>query len=125
MNSEVIIVPVIFGIFGMVVKWLLDYRLKCKLIDKGMVDERVKLLQDNSLNDYAPASLKWGLVFTFIGATVIFIQMLPGYVSGELILGAMLVSGGVGMLLYYFIASAMRKKAESGSQGGPGGKTDL
>jgi hypothetical protein len=110
MDTEIVVVPVVFGVIAYTVKCWLDYLLKSKLINRGMVDEKVKFLNFNSYEKYAPTSLKWGLVFVLVGLSLLVIQAFPGYVETEFIFGVMLVAAGAGLLIYYFVASSLRKK---------------
>jgi len=100
---------VIFPTFALVIKWYLEYRLKQRLIEKGIVDEKVKYLNFNQMEQYAPSSLKWGLVSLFLGLGIIITTSFT-YLEGETILGIMLVSAGLGLLVYYGIANTLRKK---------------
>ncbi|MEE9442633.1 MAG: DUF6249 domain-containing protein [candidate division Zixibacteria bacterium] len=109
-NPEIIIVPVVFGVVAYMIKLWLDYLLKSKLINRGMVDEKVKFLNFNGHERYAPTSLKWGLVFVLVGISLLVIQAFPGYVETEFIFGMMLIAAGAGLLIYYFVASSLRKK---------------
>lgn len=110
MQTEIIVVPVVFGVIAYMVKSWLDYLLKSKLINRGMVDEKIKFLNFNSYEKFAPTSLKWGLVFVLVGVSLIVIQAFPGYVDTELIFGVMLIAAGAGLLIYYFVAGSLRKK---------------
>ncbi len=109
MDTEIVVVPVVFGVLAMVVKWWLEYRLKSKLIERGMVDERIKLLNTSALGDYKPSTLKWGIIFTLVGGALLIVQMLPVYIDGEVIFGLLLLSAGIGLLAFYTIDGIMRK----------------
>ncbi len=110
---DVFPVLVIFPTFAMMLKWYLDYLTRKRLIDKGLVDEKIKYLYFDTAERYAPASLKWGLVSLFIGAGLLIIKTLPyRFQEGEAILGVMLIAAGLGLLLYYFIANAARKREQ-------------
>ena len=110
---DVFPVLVIFPTFAMMLKWYLDYLTRKRLIDKGLVDEKIKYLYFDTTERYAPASLKWGLVSLFIGAGLLIIKTLPyRFQEGEAILGVMLIAAGLGLLLYYFIANAARKREQ-------------
>jgi hypothetical protein len=108
---EVFPVIVIFPTFGLMLKWYLEYRTKKHLIDKGLVDEKIKFLQFGSAEkQYVPSSLKWGLVSLFVGAGLMIVKMLPyRYTSDELTFGVMLMSAGAALILYYVIASVVMK----------------
>ena len=108
---DVFPVIIIFPSFAIMLKWFLEYRLKQKLIDKGVIDEKVKYLNLASLGQYQFSSLKWGLVLTLIGITVVAVKAMLYEVSGEVILGAMLIAAGAGLLIYYFIADVVGKKS--------------
>lgn len=111
---DVFPVLVIFPTFAYMLKYYLDYRIKRQLIDKGMVDEKVKFLNYNEMEQYAPSSLKWGLVSTFTGLSLFLMWVLPiSYRDGELILGALLISAGLGLLVYYFIAMTRKNMAKT------------
>lgn len=113
--EPILILVVIFGTAAFVIKSILDYRLKQKLISAGMVDEKVKFLNFDKLANYAPSSLKWGLVMTFIGAGILLLRLYPGYVEDEAVFGTMLVAAGAGLLTYYFIANSMMNKLKNGN----------
>lgn len=113
--EPILIVSVIFGTFAFVIKSILEYRIKQKLISAGMVDEKLKFLNFDKLANYAPSSLKWGLVLTFIGAGILILKLYPGYVEDEAVFGTMLIAAGAGLLTYYFIANSMMKKHQNGN----------
>jgi 5-bromo-4-chloroindolyl phosphate hydrolysis protein len=91
-------------------KWFFEYRTRKQLIEKGLVDKNVKYLQFNKMEHFAPSSLKWGLVFLFVGASIILLRVVAAYVPDEVVLGTMLVAAGLGLLVYYVIADAARRK---------------
>ncbi len=120
---DVFPVIIIFPTMAFMFKWYFDYRTRKQLIEKGLVDEKVKYLQFNRWDQYAPGSLKWGLVFLFVGVAIIFLRILSEYIPGEIILGAILVAAGLGLLVYYLIAdAAMRRHQREHKQfeGSPG-----
>lgn len=109
---DVFPIIIIFPTIGYVFKVYYEYRLKNKLIDKGLVDEKIKYLNYNQHEMYAPSSLKWGLVCTLGGLALIITWLLPyGYREGEVVLGALLLAAGIGLLIYYFIAAQLTKQA--------------
>ncbi len=110
---EVSPVFVIFPTFAIMLKWYLEYLTRRRIIEKGQLDENVKYLYFNTLEQYAPSSLKWGLVFFLVGIALIVIKALPGYVSDETVLGVVLIAAGAGLLLYYLIANAMRARSRN------------
>lgn len=107
---DVFPVIIIFPTFALMFKWYFEYRTRKQLIEKGLVDEKVKYLQFNRWDQFAPGSLKWGLVFLFVGVAIIFLRILSEYIPGEIILGAILMAAGLGLLVYYLIADAAMRR---------------
>ncbi len=120
---DVFPVIIIFPTFALMFKWYFEYRTRKQLIEKGLVDEKVKYLQFNRWEQFAPGSLKWGLVFIFVGVAIIFLRILSEYIPGEVILGTILLAAGLGLLVYYFIADAAMRRHQRGQkqfEGSPG-----
>jgi hypothetical protein len=113
---DVVPVIIIFPTFGFMFKWYFEYRTRKQLIEKGMVDEKVKFLQFNKMEHFAPSSLKWGLVFLFVGVAIIFLRIISAYIPDEIVLGTMLIAAGLGLLVYYLIADAARRRHEKQQQ---------
>lgn len=111
---EVFPIIIIFPTIGLIIKWFLEYRLKKDLIQKGMVDEKVKYLSLSTFGRSGMSSLKWGLVALFVGVGIIAIRLFPYYIEGEVVLGVMLISAGAALLLYYFIANTFKDKLSPG-----------
>jgi hypothetical protein len=109
---DVFPVIIIFPTIGLMFKWYFEYRTRKQLIDKGLVDEKVKYLQFNKMEHFAPSSLKWGLVLLFVGVAVVVLRIISAYIPDEVILGSMLIAAGLGLLVYYIIADAARKRHE-------------
>lgn len=106
-----------FIIIGFIVKIILDYRIKRRLIDKGAIDENVKFLFHNKLEHYTPSSLKWGLILIGLGLAVVIGDMFPyDYDRGEITFSLMLLFAGVGLLIYYFIANKKMKEIKNSQQ---------
>ncbi len=95
----------------LIVKIVLDYRLKRKLLERGEIDKNVTSLFCNRSEYFAPTSLKWGMVLIGIGLAVVISQMLPyDYDRGEITFSLMLIFAGAGLLIYYFIANKKMKE---------------
>lgn len=109
---DVVPVFVIFPVMGMMLKWYFEYRTRKQLIERGLVDEKVKFLQFNKPDHYAPSSLKWGLILLFLGVALIFLRILSPYVPDEVLVGTMLIAIGLGLLVYYIIADIARRRME-------------
>lgn len=113
-NPEIIIVPVIFGVFGWIVKMILDARTRNRLIDKGLVGEGVKNLYPKIVSP-ALSNLKWGLVLMGIGVASMISFWFPDVISEEGTLGLICIFAGVAFLIYYGIANQREKEHRNGS----------
>jgi len=101
----------ILFVFAYMLKLFLDYRLRRKLIDKGLVDEKIKYLFFSKDEAYAPSSLKWGLVLTGIGLAIIIARILPyHWYETEVSISLMFIFAGAGLLIYYAIADKRAKE---------------
>lgn len=100
----------IFGFFTLMLKWYFEYRTRKQLIEKGLVDEKTRYLQFEKAEWYVPSSLKWGLVFVFVGVALIALRVASAYVPDEVVLGAVLIAAGLGLLVYYAIAAVAMKR---------------
>ena len=94
----VLVVPII-------IKMLSDNKTRRKLIEKGLVDEKVKYLFMDKPREYVSSSLKWGMVLIAVGLAVFIGQMAPKDLVEEVTIGAMFVFGGLALVIYYVIAS--------------------
>jgi hypothetical protein len=106
------IIPLLafFIAIGAIVKLGLDHRTRQKLIDKGMVDENVKYLYRENGETRALSSLKWALVLIGIGLAFIIGQIVPARMMEEITVAGMFLLAGVGLLIYYAIASRVLRK---------------
>ncbi len=112
---EDIIVPIgIFMVLAYSVKILSDNRLRRLLIEKGQVNESVKYLFMDREYKNVPSSLKWGMVLIGIGVAILVGQLVPHSLMEEVTVGGMFFLAGLGLVLFYFIASRLNgtKKQE-------------
>lgn len=109
--AEVLPIFIIFPVIYLIVKASLEYATRKKLIEKGIVSEDIKHLFPGTGEMYYPSSLKWGIVLLFVGIALVVMRALPYDIAGEIILGVALIAAGVGLLLYYFIATKKAKEA--------------
>jgi hypothetical protein len=105
-----------FLVVPVIIKLLSDNKTRRKLIEKGLVDEKVKYLFLDKPKEYVSSSLKWGMVLIAIGLAVFAGQMAPRDLVEEVTIGAMFIFGGIALVLYYVIAGRMMSKSkEEGS----------
>ena len=111
--------PLVISIFffltvGIVVGGYLftRHRERMTIIDKGLSPEEIKSLYHRPAGPSSPyGSLKWGLLLLFVGlAAVLGVLMKDAHIVNENVIpGLVILGGGLGLVVYYFIA---RKKEE-------------
>ncbi|MEO8168361.1 MAG: DUF6249 domain-containing protein [bacterium] len=112
--SEVLIPIVFFLTIGAV--WgafiLTRHRERINMIEKGLTAEEIKSLYIRETTKTNPLfSLKWGMVLICVGIAIIMgIWLRDNYIFNDGIIPGMIATfGGVGLVLFYFIAA---KKAQ-------------
>lgn len=95
---------------GYFLKTLTDYKLKKKLIEKGLVNEDAGSLLNTKQLDGRYASLKWGLIILFGGVGLILINSLEYYRDSPLPFGVFAVALSLGFLSYFFL---VKKNADT------------
>lgn len=104
---------VMFPIFYLMLKAILDYAARKRLIDKGMVNENVKYLA--GFEGGFLSSLKWGLILIGIGVALVIARLAKYDIEEEglFVFGLMFLMAGIGLLVHYFIAAQKSKEQES------------
>lgn len=110
--APVLILLVIFGGIIGIVRVVSESRLRTRLIEKGMVDEKAQYLWTKSHSDGYLNNLKWGMVLVAIGAAALLSQFLPYYFDDSGTIGLMLIFGGLAFLLYYPIAQRHNRDSQ-------------
>lgn len=119
MSGVEALIPVVaiiatFGIPGIIIFWAIytKHRERMRLIEKGLPPEEVKAYfagESKPSNPYS--ALKWGILLTFVGAGIFLGNLLEDmYDASEgIIFGIILLSAGLGFLIYFAIVSAKSK----------------
>lgn len=113
MHGDIIVPIGIFIAFAYTIKVLSDNRLRRLLIEKGQVNESVKYLFVGPSDKNVPSSLKWGMVLIGIGVAVLIGQVVPNHMMEEVTVGGMFLLAGLGLVVYYFLASRLIKKEKT------------
>ena len=116
MSSDVLEMLVVFTSFVLIAKIITDYATRKRLIDKGLVDEKVKYLFSDVGATHLLSNIRWGLILVAIGAALFWKQVSPYRVEDETVFGLMFVLGGIGFLVYYFIAKSHLDKRRRDGQ---------
>jgi membrane protein implicated in regulation of membrane protease activity len=111
-----LIVGVVFFSVVAVVKIVAESRTRNRLIERGMVDERVRDMLAPDREMAALSSLKWGMVLVGIGLAALLSQLFPYYMDSEVAFGLMFIFAGIAFLIYYPIAGKRLKKIEEKRQ---------
>jgi len=111
-----------FGIPGILIFWWLytKHREKMRLIEKGLTPEEVKAyFADTNAKPKNPySSLKWGVLLTFLGIGIFLANLLEGMYDVEdgVMMGIIVLSAGLGFLVYYSIVSSKIKDQSLGTK---------
>jgi hypothetical protein len=94
-----------------IVKTVLDNRTRRQLIEKGVVDDRIKSLFEENPEFRVVSILKWAFVLIGIGLAIVAGRMAPPDYAREYMMAYMFIFAGVGLVLYYLIAKrTIRRK---------------
>jgi hypothetical protein len=109
-----VVVMALIGYFTLaLVRLVSENRLRHKLIEKGLVDEKIKLLfaDPPSATD---GSLKWGMVLIAVGGAFLLAfavhKWVPAGMREELTAGMVFLMAGLGLIVYYAIARGREGK---------------
>jgi hypothetical protein len=101
----------LFVAISVITKMALEHRTRQKLIEKGVLDENVKYLYRENGQARLLSNLKWALVLIGIGLAVIIGQLVPRSMMEEITVAGMFLLAGIGLLVYYSIASRLAGKS--------------
>jgi hypothetical protein len=107
--SEAVQMAVVFGAIVMIIKIITDTVTRNRLIEKGLVDEKVKFLYNGGSRARALNNLKWGMVLIGIGVAALAGSLAPDHFDEAGVLGLMFIFGGVGFLVYYILLARHEK----------------
>lgn len=103
--TPVFVVAIVFGSVVMIVKLATEHKIKTNLINKGLVDEKVKYLYNN--RNQPLSNVKWGMILIGIGIAL-FVSEFTHF-NDETIFGLMFLFAGIAFLIYYALASKQEK----------------
>ncbi len=103
---------VVFGFFFLIIKQLTEFWTRKRLIDKGMVDEKVKFLYTGGARGHALNNLKWGMILIGVGMAALLSYWFPDYIYEGGTVGLMLILGGLAFIIYYFMLGRLAKEEE-------------
>ena len=109
-----IITAIVFISIISMIKIILDYAMRKKLIEAGQVDSNVRYLY--GMTTPAATSLKWGMVLMGVGIAVIIGKLVPYHMQDEITISAMFILAGLALVIFYFIAPKISNSSRSTSQ---------
>lgn len=109
-----VITLIVFGSIGFVLyAWIQSrHKERIAMIEKGVKASELKgSIMPDILRPNPLSSLKWGLLATFVGAGLIIANILDRlyYFHDSIYFASMLICGGLGLIIFYFIASRKMK----------------
>ena len=113
--EPVMVVLIIFGSTGLIVwKWIeTKHKEKMAMIEKGVSPKDFKGISIPELFRFSPlSSLKWGLLALFVGAGLMLATWFDQsmYMPDGVYPASMLTLGGLGLVVFYVIASRKMRK---------------
>lgn len=99
---------IVFGTIAFVIKTSLDYKMRRQLIEKGLVDEKVKNIISGTIT--TETSIKWGMVLIGIGLAILLGEMFPYSISDEVTVSLIFLFSGIGLILFYLISPWLAKR---------------
>ena len=111
MGSEVIIVPIVFLTFYMLIRTLSNNRLRKHLADRDIKSEELKYLyaEINQTGKVSMNSFKLGLLFSVLGLDIIVVDSMDLYDAN--IWAVFLISGGLILLFAEKLDALFNKNA--------------
>lgn len=119
--SDIFIPLIIFGSVVAIVKIITDTRTKRMLIERGLVDDRVRQLLEAQNELSTLSNIKWGIVLVSIGVAILISRMLDGrWWENEGLAALIFIFGGAAFLAYYVMANNRLKEIERRQHNQPG-----
>ena len=97
------------GILG-IVKIIADNLTRRRFLTSHLSDEAARELLASMRANGREDALKWGVVLMFMGTALILIDVLPITFADPVAYGLILLFGGVGLIVYRFVASSFERK---------------
>ena len=104
---EFLIPIAFFFMLAFIIKWGMDNKTRRLLIEKGMVDEKLKYLFTEPSQSLS--SIKWGMVLIGIGLALFIGQIFRYDLTDQATMGLMFLFAGLGFVIYYFMAKNKMK----------------
>ena len=110
MQSDVLIVGIVFFSVVAIVKIVADQRTRHKILEQGIENEKIQNFFSAQFELHSLSSIKWGMVLVGIGLAALVSQFFPREFTEEAALGLIFIFAGLGFLIYYPIAERRLKQ---------------
>jgi hypothetical protein len=94
-----------------VTRTLADRSFKLKLIDAAPPTEMMRMLLSTPRPGPELGSLKWGIVGVAVGTALLIVHLTEMTDSDAMTAGVLVLAGGIGLLVYYGIATRILRNA--------------
>jgi hypothetical protein len=97
------------------VKTILDHKIRRMAIEKGLVNQDLKhlYLYTAGPDTRAPAAVKWGLMMVGVGLAFLIGLLVPSNLQAEVTVGCAFLLAGLGLIVYYAIAKKLAPETDS------------
>ena len=115
MSDEILVVPVMF-IFStaivLIVHFTTRHRERMAMVEKGLGTEEIKAMYAKNGPRSHLSSLKWGILFVLGGIAIMLANFLHTvyHIDEGIIAGMVCLFVGIGLMLFYGIASKKSKE---------------
>jgi hypothetical protein len=115
--TPVLVLGVIFWGIIAIIRETSRNRLRQRILEKGLTGVNVQNLFPREAVIGSHGSLKWGILLLGVGLVLLVSQILPLEFSDEATIGAMFVTAGICLLVYYFVVPKIAEKPEEKKAG--------
>jgi len=115
--APVFILGVIFWGIVAIIREVSLNRLRQRILEKGLTGVNVQTLFQRESVSSGQSSLKWGILLLGVGLVLLVSQILPVDFSDEATFGAMFITAGVCLLVYYFVVPKVEERPEEKKTG--------
>ncbi len=104
LTEGVLITAVVFIAIVATIRTIADTITRNKLINQGLVDDKVKGVFARDAKLQRLSSLKWGLVLVGIGLALLIGQIAEDYLTDQATFGLVFIFAGIAFFIYFGVA---------------------
>ena len=113
MKSEVLLALAVMGIpalaIGFIMKTVLNYRLRNRMIEKGYVEPKDQSVLSNKSEESELMPLKWGLIIFSAGLGLALLEYIPYGYESPFPFGFIAMCVAAGLFVYYIVLKNSKK----------------